>query len=158
MSGIPDKNDPMVTGKDIVVFDIDGTLADIEHRLKYIKGEKQDWTKFYEEAKNDKLNVWCEQLMACFYMDNYKVYLVSGRPVMEFEATRKWLKKHDVAFDKLFLLRTDTRKQDTELKREWLQEYKDRILFVVDDRQRVVDMYREEGTVCLQCQSWEEKK
>lgn len=30
-----------------IVFDIDGMLADCSHRLKYIKGEKKDYDKFY---------------------------------------------------------------------------------------------------------------
>lgn len=30
-----------------IVFDIDGVLADCSHRLKYIKGEKKDYDKFY---------------------------------------------------------------------------------------------------------------
>jgi hypothetical protein len=29
---------------------------------------------------------------------------------------------------------------------------------VVDDRQRVVDMWREEGLTCLQCYAWKEFK
>ena len=33
-----------------------------------------------------------------------------------------------------------------------------RVLFVVDDRQRVVDMWRAEGITCLQCEAWPEYK
>ena len=46
---------------------------------------------------------------------------------------------------------------DQELKRAWLHAYgKERILFTVDDRQKVVDMWREEGLTCLQCADWKE--
>jgi len=48
---------------------------------------------------------------------------------------------------------------DQELKRKWANSYgKNKILFVVDDRQKVVDMWRSEGLVCLQCAKWEEFK
>ena len=48
---------------------------------------------------------------------------------------------------------------DQDLKKKWLYSFgKDRVLFVVDDRQRVVDMWRAEGITCLQCEAWPEYK
>jgi len=51
------------------------------------------------------------------------------------------------------LLRKDKdRRSDTEVKRELLATLdKSKILFVVEDRSRVVEMWRSEGLVCLQC-------
>jgi len=31
----------------IYIFDIDGTLADVSHRLHYITGETKDWDAFF---------------------------------------------------------------------------------------------------------------
>ena len=36
-----------------IVFDIDGTLADLSHRLKWVQGEEKNWDKFYEEVEKD---------------------------------------------------------------------------------------------------------
>jgi FMN phosphatase YigB (HAD superfamily) len=33
----------------IYIFDIDGTLADISHRLHFIQQEPKDWRGFYSE-------------------------------------------------------------------------------------------------------------
>ena len=67
----------------------------------------------------------------------------------------------DVGLGRRFvLLRPDgDSTPDQDLKRDWLRGYgKERILFAVDDRQKVVDMWRAEGVVCLQCAAWQEFK
>ena len=64
-----------------------------------------------------------------------------------------------MTFNALYLLRGEHDKftPDQDLKRTWLNQFgKEDILFVVDDRQKVVDMWREEGLTCLQCADWEE--
>lgn len=33
--------------KDVVIFDLDGTPALIEHRRHLVEGKHQDWTAFY---------------------------------------------------------------------------------------------------------------
>ena len=66
-----------------------------------------------------------------------------------------------IIYDELHLVRKDRDyTPDYELKLSWLRAYpdKDKILFVIDDRQRCVDAWRAEGLVCLQCASWEEYK
>lgn len=44
-------------------------------------------------------------------------------------------------------------RKDYVLKEEWLQELKKKgnIFFAVEDRQQVVDMYRRNEVICLQC-------
>ena len=32
----------------IYIFDVDGTLMDIDHRRKYVEGDKKDFKKFFE--------------------------------------------------------------------------------------------------------------
>jgi hypothetical protein len=52
----------------------------------------------------------------------------------------------------LLLRKDNDRRADGVVKREMLAAIdKSRILFVVEDRSRVVEMWRSEGLVCLQC-------
>ncbi len=56
--------------------------------------------------------------------------------------------------DRIFFRRAGDFRADDEVKREIWKEHIQphyRVLFVVDDRDRVVRMWREEGLVCLQC-------
>ena len=142
---------------DTVVIDLDGTLADVMHRLHFIRGAKKDYAAFFNAVDADKLNEWCRALMAAL-IDDFRVVLVSGRPTSTEEKTVTWLERHQVPYHELHLLRGNgDHTPDQVLKREWLRRYgKERICFVVDDRQKVVDMWREEGVVCLQCYAWKE--
>lgn len=40
--------------KNIVVVDIDGTIAKVGDRLKYLQQEKKDWDSFYEHCDEDE--------------------------------------------------------------------------------------------------------
>jgi len=43
------------TAKDVVIVDIDGTLADVQHRIHHIKGPgKKNWIKFFRGAPDDQ--------------------------------------------------------------------------------------------------------
>ena len=39
--------------KDIVIVDIDGTIAKVGDRLKYLQQEPKDWDSFYEHCNED---------------------------------------------------------------------------------------------------------
>lgn len=149
--------------KDTVVIDLDGTLANIDHRLHYIKREKPDWDGFFKACVDDKLNDWCAELITAMRNTFKTVLIVSARSKLVEVETKEWLDKIFGPFFSdyaLVMLREngDTTPDD-DLKIKWLHSYgKERILFVVDDRQCVVDMWRSEGLVCLQCYAWPEWK
>lgn len=145
--------------KNTVVIDMDGTLADVSHRRHLVSGKKRNYEAFHAGIENDPVNEWCFKLMCAMKATGWRIVIVSARPHSVIESTKLWLGKNCVPWDELYILRPDgDSTPDQELKRKWLQEYgKGRILFVVDDRQKVVDMWRAEGIVCLQCDDWKEK-
>lgn len=142
---------------DTIVIDLDGTLADIDHRLPLIRRSPPNYEAFFAAVGDDRLNGWCRELMRAF-RGRYRVVLVSGRPERTRSESEAWLRRQDVPYDDLILVRADGDfRPDDFLKRSWLRQYRpERILFAVDDRQRVVDMWRTEGVVCLQCAAWKE--
>ena len=148
---------------DTIVVDLDGTLADVDHRRRFIKGGRKDWKAFHEACIHDPPNAWCVRLVRAMRAAGYAVELVSGRSQAVEALTRRWLEtvfEGDLSRINLVLLRPHgNMTKDTVLKREWLRRYgKERVLFAVDDRRSVVDMWRSEGIVCLQCDDWEERE
>lgn len=149
--------------KDTVVFDLDGTLANIDHRLHFVKRDKPDFDSFFKACVDDTPNEWCDAMLNAFSEVGYRVLIVSARSKVVEKETRAWLLAHlGISNDAdLIMLREEgNHRPDDYLKIEWLRNsgLKDRILCVVDDRQRVVDMWRKEGLVCLQCYAWDEFK
>jgi hypothetical protein len=141
-----------------VVVDIDGTLSNLSHRLHLVRKEKPEWDLFFKQAADDTVNEWCKELINSLWNNGIKILLVSGRPESIRTITKRWLSQNGIHYDKLFLLRgVKDYTPDDQLKREWGKKFGfSKILFVVDDRTKVVQMWRDEGATCLQCDRWEE--
>ncbi len=137
-----------------ILIDLDGTLCDVSHRLSHIEKKPKDWDAFHRSCLNDKLNIWCAEIIKKFKMDGLAILLITGRDDTYESETRTWLKTNEVPFDQLFMRPIGNRLSDEVLKagiyRDFIQEDYN-ILFVVEDRLRVVRMWRDLGLVCLQC-------
>jgi predicted kinase len=142
-----------------VIFDLDGTLADISHRLHHIKNGSNNWDAFFAECGNDSVIESIRELAQIVDGQGYKIILVSGRTDKVYGQTIAWLAKHNVPFDELHMRRDGDYRQDFIVKSEILDNLLadgNDIAFVVDDRPSVVAMWRERGLTCLQCRDWEE--
>ena len=142
-----------------VIFDLDGTLADITHRLHHIAPPNKDWHAFHEGCINDAPKHNIIELFRCMSAF-HRTIVVSGRSDAVRKQTEDWLFLNAMWPMELIMRPAGDYTPDQELKRSWLRDgrlgNKDDILFCVDDRQRVVDMWREEGLTCLQVDAWKE--
>lgn len=144
-----------------IIFDLDGTLCDITHRLHFIKCDKPDWPAFHVACVDDTPKENIIALYNCLWC-RHNVLIVSGRSDAVRHETEQWLSDNLTLPDKLIMRVNGDHTPDTELKRGWLKDGtlppKEDILCVFEDRQRLVDMWREEGLTCLQVEAWEEWK
>jgi hypothetical protein len=141
-----------------ILVDLDGTLSNSSARKHFVerpKGEKKDFESFYDQLSEDYPNWWCLDLVKKFNED-HKILLVTGRPSKPkiFQDTLDWLKTYEVEFDFIqFRLDGDFR-PDHEVKKEiflsQIQPFYE-VIFCLDDRKQVVDMWRSLGLTCLQC-------
>ena len=139
----------------VYIFDIDGTIADITHRIHYIDNRPADWDSFFGTVSKDKPKHWVIDIMRLLPPE--RVLLFSGRNDVSAEDTIAWLEKYDVPYSELRMRWHHNFEGDEILKARMAQDYWDRIRFIVDDRQRVVDMWRFNGFNVLQADKWEEK-
>lgn len=138
--------------EEIVIFDIDGTLADISERIHHIKRKPKNWNAFNEGMAQDKAIHSMVRLCNILYVSGIHIILCSGRNERNRPETVEWLNRQGVYYHELLLREDDDYRSDAVVKREILQNLdKSKILFVVEDRSRVVEMWRSEGLVCLQC-------
>ncbi|WP_408095975.1 hypothetical protein ACJVC5_13110 [Peredibacter sp. HCB2-198] len=136
-----------------LIVDLDGTLADIRVRLKHLEGGKKDWKSFNKSIETDELHEWCREIINRFAHD-HKIIIVSGRTDELKDQTKDWLKKYKITYHHLFMRKRNDFRSDNIIKLEIFEkEIRNRfsVLFVLDDRQKVVDMWRAEGLVVLQC-------
>jgi hypothetical protein len=144
--------------KNTIIFDLDGTLANIDARRKLATkpNGKLDWDVFFDPS-NIKLDVPNEPVvkMAELFAENgFNIVIFSGRTNKTEHTTRSWLTHNRVPFHKLVMRPHKTMNfvPDEVLKKDMLDKHLDinDIFMVVDDRQKVVDMWRSLGLICLQ--------
>lgn len=141
--------------KNIVIFDLDGTLALIDDRRKISTkpNGKLDWDKFFD-PKNislDKPNIPVIKMAQMLASTDHKVIIFSGRSKGTIHTTKSWLNKHKVPWSRLFMRPLKDFTPDDILKQDWLNDIgKDNVLCTFDDRNKVVDMWRRNGLTCVQ--------
>jgi len=145
-----------------IIFDLDGTLADIENRRKLsVKANgKMDWDIFFSSRliETDEPKESVIEMARVLSNAGHKIAILSGRSKATKQVTMDWLDKHEVPFNVLKLRPTSHPWKfmpDDKLKQGWLDDLwpddkKDNIVCVFDDRDKVVQMWRENGLNCFQ--------
>ena len=114
----------------------------------------KDWKSFFSGILNDELNLWCRELMDAMRSKGYDILIVTGRPADHKENSIAWMKRHRVRFNEYYCRDAQDFRPDSDVKREIyhneIEPHYD-ILFVVDDRFKVVQTWRELGLTCLDC-------
>ena len=144
--------------KNTVIFDLDGTLADITARkeLATKPNGKLDWDVFFDPS-NIKLDVPNSPVVKLAQMlaeDGFTIIIFSGRSDKTKFTTRSWLSNNRIPFQKLIMRDSKTNHftPDDILKKDMLDKFADinDVFLVVDDRNKVVDMWRSLGLTVFQ--------
>lgn len=147
--------------KPLYIFDLDGTLALIDHRRSVIldKEDKHRWERFYQLCDKDSPNLPVIQTMERLRHAGAEVWFFSGRSSEVREKTIEWLAEHTsfmtFDLDEILVMRDigDSTPDDV-LKKRWLDDMliddRKRLVAVFDDRDRVVKMWRDNGVMCFQ--------
>lgn len=136
-----------------VVFDLDGTLALIDHRRHMVECQRPNWPSFFRACAHDKPNRPVIRTAEIMRRAGLEIWIVSGRSDEVRRITEKWLKRHSVPYDQLIMRRAGDRTPDHTLKARWVAELNlspENVLAVYDDRDSVVAMWRRRGFACFQ--------
>jgi predicted kinase len=134
------KHDPALPS--CVICDVDGTVALMNGRSPYD----------YSKVGTDQPNMPVISAIAAL-MCHYRIIFVSGRKHECRAATEAWLLEHLDTSGPLFMRADGDDRDDRIVKQEiYEREIKGKynIAFVVDDRKRVVEKWRELGLTCFQ--------
>lgn len=133
----------------LICFDIDGTLADINHRVHFWRQKPKNWNMFKAEMVNDAPIEQICSIARTMYQAGHDVILCSGRGDDTRDMTEAWLSKHGIKFDKLYMRAEKDYRADDIVKKELLDQivvdFGQKPDIVFDDRPRVVKMWRENG-------------
>lgn len=124
-----------------VICDIDGTLAE-HHRSPY------DYASLHTDAVIRPIRT-----LVNIFNARWPIILVTGRPEDYRVGTEAWLESHYIPYWGLFMRPSGDLRADNIIKAEIYERdiapYWD-VKYVLDDRDRVVKMWRGKGLTCLQ--------
>jgi hypothetical protein len=132
--------------KPIVLVDVDGTLA--------LRGDRapHDHDSAMEDAVNWPIVRLCDAL---FRSGVYDIYVMSGRDEKYRDVTEYWFDRHLILHyrQELIMRKRGDSRPDEVVKKELYQEHEHlsrRVWAILDDRNKVVKMWRDLGLTCLQ--------
>jgi acid phosphatase class B len=137
----------------VIVFDIDGTLADVTHRRQFVATKPKNWPAWNAGMIRDTVHEDIAEMLKLFASQGYQIVLCSGRGNETREVTTKWLNDNSIPFNQLFMRRAGDYRQDSIVKVELLQQIRQwhgEPFIWFDDRQQVVDAIRAEGVRVMQ--------
>lgn len=131
-----------------VIFDVDGTIADVEHRRHFVNGNN-DWNSFRKETVNDTPVQWVCDIAKRFIAQGDNVAFFSARNESERAITEKQISEWIGDGHQGVFLRPDG---DFTCDAEFKSQLADKFLsvggqidLIFDDRNKVVDMWRAKG-------------
>ena len=136
-----------------IIVDIDGTLADLTHRLDYIKTEPKNWGAFFAGVGGDTVIEPIAMVVDDLRLQGNTIILCSGRSDDTLEDTEQWLADNNINYDMLLMRKAGDHRQDSLVKKDMLDYIRSCDLnpeLAIDDRTQVVRMWRKEGLLCMQ--------
>ena len=133
------------------MFDVDGVLADVEHRVHHLEGPRKDWRSFFAAAADDPPLDTGLALARELAAEHDLAYL-TGRPEHLRRVTQRWLTKHGLPVGPLWMRPPGDYRPARVMKLEALRSLgaDQEVEVVIDDDEAVVDALRDAGFAVLQ--------
>ena len=130
----------------LAVFDIDGVLADVRHRVHHLEGPRKNWGAFFNAAPRDGLHPEGYEL-AIEAANDCDIAYVTGRPEWCRDDTEEWLQRHGLPAGDLRMRRNGDHRPARVAKLRLLEQLAATrtVAVVVDDDLDVCDAYEEAG-------------
>ena len=148
-----------------VIFDMDGTLADvssIRHHIKKFDATKRRIVKHFNRFHAESVSVPPHQhVVSAAQMSKMlgnSVLVVTARKHMWRHHTAWWLAMHQVPSDMLIMRGNDDNRPDYEVKRDMLETIRQAydVIHAWDDSPHVIKLWKEEGIPYTQVPGWED--
>lgn len=144
----------MIDHRNVIVVDMDGTLADCRHRIHHALAK--DWPSFHalsrDDPPHDDLVTAVKAFISNWPIVDVQLIICTGRSEQYRKITHDWLMAHGIAYDTMLMRPDEDYSPDGELKVGLLsrffgsiEEARRRVLFILDDRDSAIEGLRNAG-------------
>jgi len=150
-------------GRNVIIFDLDGTLADGSMRLHLLpkeedRGNDKAWEVFNTACDSD-FPIWqtCDIMQALYLSGIYDIVILTGRGSVARKKTEEWLQQWDINYDALYMRPIGDCRPDYEFKEELIRTMLgiENVIACFDDSPSVVKHFRNMGLTVYQVCDYE---
>ena len=140
-----------------VIFDVDGTLANVDPFLYHVRGPKKDYDAFHEASVDALPNFDVVTMLNHAAADGHSIIVVTARREHWRPHTSMWMARNNIRSHAMFMRGNEDYRPDYEVKKDIL----DRIIstwdvvHAVDDNPHVIKLWEEHGISTTKIGEWD---
>jgi len=142
------------------IFDVDGTLANVDPYLHHIRGSNKYYDAFHEASIDALPNLDVVEMLNNAAADRHAILVVTSRKEKYRGLTSMWLAKNNLRSHALFMRADDDNRPDYEVKKDILDKINNHwtVLHAVDDNPSVIALWEDNGISTTKIGSWDGNK
>ena len=139
------------------IFDVDGTLANVDPFIHHVRGSNKDYDAFHEASVDALPNFEVVQMLNEAFFDQMHIIIVTSRKEVWRGLTSYWLAKNDIGHHALYMRKDNDNRPDYEVKEDILLEIKKHwnVLHAVDDNPSVIKLWENYGINTTKIGTWD---
>jgi hypothetical protein len=142
------------------IYDVDGTLANVDPYLHHVRGSNRDYDAFHEASIHALPNYDVVQMLNDTVADGHHVLIVTSRKEKWRGLTSMWLAINNIRSHSLFMRADDDHRPDYEVKKDILDKINRQwdVLHAVDDNPSVIRLWEENAIPTTKIGTWDGNK
>ena len=142
------------------IFDVDGTLANVDPYLHLIRGSNKDYEAFHEASVDALPNIEVVEMLNHAFFDQMHVIIVTSRMEKWRGLTSMWLAKNDIGHHALYMRGDGDYRSDYKVKSDILDNINKywRVTHAVDDNPNVITLWEANGITTTKIGTWDGDK
>jgi phosphoglycolate phosphatase-like HAD superfamily hydrolase len=142
------------------IFDVDGTLANVDPYIHLVRGPDRDYDAFHEASIDALPNLEVVEMLNRAFFDQHHVLVVTSRTEKWRGVTSSWLAKHDLGHHALYMRKDGDFRPDYDVKKDILHSIKNHwnVVHAIDDNPNVIRLWEEYGIPTTKIGDWDGNK
>jgi hypothetical protein len=142
------------------IYDVDGTLANVDPYLHYVRGSNRDYDAFHGASINALPNMDVLEMLNNSVSDGHAILVVTSRKEKYRALTSMWLAKNNIKSHALFMRSDDDNRPDYEVKKDILDKISTLwdVTHAVDDNPNVIRLWQDHDITTTKIGTWDGDK